>query len=170
MGKYVKNFGEYSVKKVKSFMGREGLGYNCDLYRGSKKIGFCMDDAGGGGMYPIEWVDKSEEKLFNDHVASLPKVKSHGMDLTIDQGWFVEELVNEFELQKDVKKMRKQCETKTLYRPLDAKQGQYYIHAVPYSEQVKGAIIKKHGEKVEIFNEVLAAGKIPSVLGTSEIQ
>ena len=97
-----KDFGDYSVKNVKSFMGMDALGFNCNLYRGKKKIAFCIDD-GNGGMLHIDWMhsklpkteneypnkkayDKAwdewkklkaeEEKLLLKHVKKLPKVKS----------------------------------------------------------------------------------------------
>ena len=34
------DFGDYSVKNIKSFIGMEGYGFNANLYRGKKKIAF----------------------------------------------------------------------------------------------------------------------------------
>jgi len=38
----------YSVKAVKRFIGREGHGFNADLYLNNNKIAFVYDDASGG--------------------------------------------------------------------------------------------------------------------------
>jgi hypothetical protein len=168
----VKDFGDYSVKNVKSFMGMEGYGFNCSLYRNGKKVGFCIDDASGGDMHPIQWdrnIDwKEEQRLLNAHVKSLPKVKSSfgngkEMELTIDEGWFVTELVNKWELDRDIRKMKKQCSAKTLFRHSNCKRGSYMILGSPYSDEVKARLIREHGKDVEIFNEVLERGELPSV-------
>jgi len=100
------------------------------------------------------------------HVKSLPKVKSEYCEdgLTIDQGWFITELVNKFEKEKDVRKMRRQCQTKTLYRTPDQGKTQYYIHSAPFAKQFGDALRQKYGKDVEIFNEVFEQGNIPSVL------
>ena len=168
----IKDFGSYSVKNVKSFMGREGYGFNCSLYRDGKKVGSCIDDASGGEMYGIDWdakVDRKEEqRLLDCHIKGLPKVKSSfgdgKMTLTIDEGWFVTELVNLFEKEKEIRKIRRQCLTKTLVRKADMKKGSYSIYNGRYQENFAKLLREKHGEDVEIFNEVFAAGKIPSVL------
>lgn len=181
MSKYVKDFGNYSVKNVKSFMGREGMGFNCNLYRNGKKVGFCMDDASGGGMHPIDWVgtpsthgdsegwDKwrsfrdEEQRLLSEHIKSLPKVNSHGMELEIDEGWFVNELVSEWEQQRDIRKIKKQCQGKTLFRHSGCSFGGYVIMSSIFNDQVRESLKKKYGEDVEIFNDVMAEGKLPSV-------
>jgi hypothetical protein len=171
MANDVKDFGDYSVKNVKSFVGMEGYGFNCTLYRNGKKVGICIDDASGGGMHPIRWDQKvnakEEQRLLNKHVASLPKVKSDlgdkTMTLTIDEGWFVEELVSQYEKEREIRKVKRQCETKTLFRTADMKEGVYSYFRVPYSEKLKAHIINKYGEAVEIFNEVFEKGKVPSI-------
>jgi len=172
MANDVKNFGTYSVKNVKSFQGREGYGFNCTLYRDGKKVGSCIDDASGGEMYPVSWdakVDRKEEqRLLNAHIGTLPKVASSfgdgKMTLTIDEGWFVTELVNQFEKQKEVRKVQRQCSTKTLFRTPTMEKGSYSWYKVPYNERVAKFVREKQGKDVEIFNEVFAEGKIPSVL------
>ena len=171
MPRHVQDFGEYSVKNVKSFQGREGYGFNCNLYRNNRKIGFCMDDASGGGMYPIDWagnIDRQEEQqLLNAHLETLPPVDSDfgGDPLRIDEGWFVEELVNEAERQKDLRKMRRQCQTKTLFRLDGDNRGAYHILNAPCDEATRRHLQRHYGERVtEIFNDVLESGNVPSVL------
>jgi hypothetical protein len=166
MGISVKNFGDYHVKNVKTFVGMEGEGFNANLYRGKKLVAFVIDNANGGEAN-IQWNDRSEEQLLRDHVATLPKVPSqiqNMQDLTIDMSWFVTDCVHKFLNDKDIAKMQKKCQSKTMYRHKSCKFGQYYIWDVVYSEKVAQALKTKHGADVEIFNEVFAQGKIPSVL------
>ena len=160
MPRYVQNFGEYSVKNVKSFLGMEGYGFNCNLYRGKKKIGFCMDDASGGGMYPIDWLcndAEEEQRLLTEHIATLPPVPSElnpNNPLRIDEGWFVEELVSKWEEEKDERKMRKQCQTKTLYKLRSDNEGRYWTWNVPFNQLAKSYLQTQHGDNLaEIINE-----------------
>jgi len=171
MGMSVKpeQFGDYSVKNVKSFQGREGYGFNCTLYRNGKKVGSCIDDASGGEMYPISWernVDaEAEQKLLDEHITTIPKVKTdRDIELTVNEGWFVTDLVTYFELQRDVRKMAKQCKTKTLFRTPEQNRGSYSIIPSPCDDRMREHIRKKYGD-AEIFNDVINEGNIPSVLG-----
>lgn len=191
----VTNFGDYSVKNVKSFMGREGYGFNANLYRGKKKVAFCMDSA-NGGMLDIDWVvgkipapkdsyptedaysqawaeyrtaNKEEEDLLDNHIATLPPANSDFSEdgLTIDADWFITDCVSKFEEEKDLRKMRKQCVTKTLFRQVNANAGSYQILSVPCDDDVRARLHRDFGEDVEIFNDVLANGGIPSILNVS---
>ena len=165
----VTNFGEYTVKNVKSFMGREGLGFNCNLYRKNKKVAFCFDDAGGGDAC-INWIeggyDGEESQLLKKHIATLPAIKSEYTDqfLTISMDWFVTDCVSKWEQNRDIRKMKRQCQTKTLFKASKYKNRQYTILNVPYSNSTKQRIQDKYDKDVEIFNDVLAKGDIPSVL------
>jgi len=164
----ITNFGDYSVKGVKSFQGREGLGFNCNLYRGKKKVAFCYDDASGGEVR-IDWLEgrnSQESKLLERHVDSLPKVNSQfdGVGLlTIDDGWFVSDLVAKWEAESDIRKLRKQCSTKTFFRTPTQEKGQYSYYKAPISDALRTKIQRENGDDVEIFNDVFAAGNIPSV-------
>ena len=43
----------FTVKNVKSFQGRQGIGYICDLYRNNEKVATAEDYADGGYPYGI---------------------------------------------------------------------------------------------------------------------
>lgn len=170
MSKHIENYGEYSVKKIKSFMGQDTLGFNANLYRGKKKVAECVDD-GGGGEVNIYWIDKSEQLVLDSHCKSLPQLDTEfqtkektPMTLTVDPELFVSELVGKAERERDANKMRKQCLTKTLYRGSKMGYGKYIILSSAYEPKVKDNLKKKYGDDVEIFNEVFALGGIPSVL------
>jgi len=164
----VTNFDDYSVKKIVQFEGMEGAGFNCDLYRGTKKVAFCRDN-GNGGDVTVRWSDKTEEELLLTHVASLPPIPfDYGgglkKDLKIDEGWFVSDLVAKRGMEKELKKLRKKCEKATLYRiPNKHRTNEYTEWPVIYSDKARASIVAKYPD-AEIFNDVLAKGQIPSVL------
>ena len=188
----VSDFGDYEVKGVKSFIGMEGYGFNATLYRKGKKVAFCID-SGDGGMVDIQWLVKSpknreeypseeaykaaweryhaavkvEQDLLDAHLKTLEPVPCEWGDkkpLKIDEGWFVADCVTKWEREKDIRKMQRQCKTKTLYRTKDSNQGAYMIIAHVFDDKVRDHLRNKHGADVEIFNDVLANGGIPSVL------
>jgi len=189
----VTNFGDYSVKSIKSFMGREGLGFNANLYRGKKKVAFLRDDANGGEVdidwvtgknpqtredYPTEiawnkaWAkyhsaNKVESDLLDTHLKTLPNIDSNyeGVEpLVVDAGWFVTDLVSKWESEKDLRKMQRQCRTKTLFRQSNAGQGRYQILNAVCDDAVRARLHRDFGQEVEIFNDVLANNETPSVL------
>jgi len=166
MANDVKDFGDYSVKNIKSFVGHDGYGFNANLYRGKKKVAFCLDDARGGevDIQWLDWKDRTEAKLLDAHVATLPKVEAHGLTLTIDAGWFVSELVTKWEDEKELRKLQKLCKTKTLFRQADSKSNSYFVLPAILTDALREHLKQKHGNDLEIFNDVFAEGKVPSVL------
>jgi hypothetical protein len=171
---YVKNFGNYSVKNVKSFMGREGYGFNCNLYKGKKMVAFCYDDASGGPV-DIDWLPKeypqvedktawaayrekcqAEKAELQSHLDTLPEVdwENDGFSLKIDMGWFITDLVSKWERERDERKMKKRCQTKTLFRTAEQQEGQHWEINRPIDDRVRNHINKKYGDQlVEIIND-----------------
>ena len=124
----------YTVKGIKTFVGMEGHGYNASLYRDGKLVAFVIDDASGGSLQ-IEWKDVSnglvevetkdykgnpwvvkmtnEEKALHEHATSLPPSVCDWIDpdtgrpaeLSMTSELFIEGLVNDALLIKDVAKM-----------------------------------------------------------------
>ena len=89
----------YQVKKIVLFRGREGEGYNCNLYRGNAKVAEVIDDASGGEVdfnwtdlestrvetngidykdEPRVFKDTPEESLFRTYCLGLPKWDCNG--------------------------------------------------------------------------------------------
>lgn len=124
----------YTVKGIKTFVGMGGHGYNASLYRDGKLVAFVTDDASGGPLQ-IEWKDVSdglveveakdykgnpwvvkmtnEEKALHEHATSLPPSVCDWVDpdtgrpaeLSMTSELFIEGLVNDALLLKDVAKM-----------------------------------------------------------------
>lgn len=161
------NFGEYSVKNVVSFVGMDGYGFNANLYRGKKKVAFCVDD-GNGGEVNIHWEDGyngEESKLLTEFVKTIPPVPCdiEGVEsIAVDVSFFVSCLIDVYENQKLIKKLKKQCETKTLFRIPNQRSGEYFVKTLQYSPNI-AQIIRSRYPDAEIFNEVFANNKTPSI-------
>lgn len=102
----------YEVKNVKSFIGREGHGFACSVYKDGKKIGEALEPADGGPM-DFRWTERISEIELEAHVLTLPKIKvfEEEIDLTIDI--FITDLVEKYEFYK---KVRKDCKKYWMFR------------------------------------------------------
>lgn len=97
----------YSVKNVKTFMGTEGYGYNCNLYRDGKKVAEVVDTA-DGGLVNFYWEAKGEAELFRQYALTLPKIdmSKWGMaDVPQDIDTAIGGLVDEYENTKRIKRL-----------------------------------------------------------------
>ena len=166
------------MRKVKTFRGREGDGFNAELCRDGKPVAFVMDDA-NGGMYRWEWYDRSEPRVkktvegydgkpfertmtpeeakLEDHVATLPKesweydAELHAVTDEIFVGGLVDDVAND-------KRMKRLCKTKVLFRLAGDKEGEYRTVKAAYDARVKEWMAGKYGDKVvEVLNDKYAA-------------
>jgi hypothetical protein len=64
----------FEIKKLKSFMGNEGYGFNAELWMDGRKAAFVIDDASGGG-FQWHWENELLEQKFHDYVKALPVEK-----------------------------------------------------------------------------------------------
>lgn len=170
------NKGGYAVRKVKSFRGMEGLGFNAELVRDGISVAFVMDDA-NGGEYHFEWYDYKalrvavkgvnlmgeafeyqgtpEEALLQGHLNSLPAEEDefNHKRYPVGADGFVGALVDAHENDK---RFRRLAKLKTLFRVKGDKPDEWRTINSPYSAAVKKYIIEKHGAEVEvIYNETI---------------
>lgn len=108
----------YSVKNVKTFVGMEGQGYNATLYRDGVAVATVIDDATGGPIM-IQWKDlsvaKDEDALLERTAKAMPPMvcsfNEPGTDqpatLEMTGDLLVEELVNDFILLRDMRRLTK---------------------------------------------------------------
>ena len=95
----------FSVKSVKTFWGRDGVGVNANMYYNNKKIGSIID-SGNGGPLDIYYDHRNEYKqVVKDFLFTLPK-----SDDQHDQEDLWNELINEYLLIKDFKKAMKKIQ------------------------------------------------------------
>ena len=106
---------DFSVKSVKTFMGREGIGINANMYFKNKKIGHIID-SGNGGCLDIEyyigdkWTSKNPD--VDKFLSKLPTYKSDGSlngvrlrpEYSFDEEEMWNVLVDEYLIVKDFKK------------------------------------------------------------------
>jgi len=97
---------KYTVKNVKIFMGREGYGYSCSLYKDGKNIGTVTDTADGGPA-DLYLNSRELEDELRDYVNSLPLGIFDGMEFAVSVESFVGELVDEFQNAKQLAKLTK---------------------------------------------------------------
>lgn len=115
---------DFTLKSVKQFRGREGNGFNADLWCQGKKVAFACDDASGGEMQ-IEWIGQTRftppdfmkaflmspealkignerERAFRKRMPEL--YKNESMPSRWCEADFIEYLLEQFELDKMAKK------------------------------------------------------------------
>src|ERR1035437_5586271 len=89
-----------TVRKVKTFQGRKGEGFNAELVVDGKPVCFVIDEA-NGGMFHYDWYKgtDTEEAMFDAVVANLPeRPYGHGMAgmFKPDADSLMDDLVNKY--------------------------------------------------------------------------
>ncbi|ADY14175.1 hypothetical protein [Sphaerochaeta globosa] len=105
----------YEVKSVKSFMGTEGYGYNCNLYRDGKKVAEVVDTADGGAVN-FYWEAKGEAEDFHQYALNLPMIdmSKFGLaDVPQDIDTAIGGLVDEYE---NTKRLKALCSKNWVYK------------------------------------------------------
>ena len=116
---------DFSVKSVKTFMGREGIGVNANIYYQNRKIGHIID-SGNGGCLDItyytkvngkdKWIPKNS--VVDNFVSKLPTYKYdgglNGVKLRPEHSFDEEDmwnaLVDEYLFVRDFKKAMKKIQ------------------------------------------------------------
>lgn len=156
----------YSVKNVKTFMGREGEGFNATLYRGKKKIANVYNMA-DGGIFSYDFFDSPpntkrvsmkvrnfqgkfldnvgtpEENLLQEFVNQLPKDEQYGFFPDMDT--FIDDLVYDFLNDKKFDRLSK---TKILFRTTDTPKGNWSVIKMPYSDKLASQLKAQFGKKL----------------------
>ena len=144
----------YQIKNVKSFQGREGLGFECSLYKDGKKIGIVTDTA-NGGMTDF-YLDKGEKELLDKYCETLPPIVFDGRDFEMPASCdtFLSGLVDEWDKQQQIKRW---CRTKTVFSLAGDAPGNYRTINSKYCLKVKKHILNKYKDKnPTICNETVA--------------
>ena len=125
---------KYTVKNVKSFMGREGYGYSCSLYKDGKNIGTVTDTADGGPADLYLTSIELEQEL-RDYVNTLPSFKFEDMDIPQSVETFLDSLIDEYQNAKQLAKLTK---NNWVYRFKD-KEGKF----ISFSKKLDKALIEQ---------------------------
>ena len=157
----------YTINALKSFVGREGYGFNCNLLRNGKKVAFVQDMADGGEIrfdwicpkncLPVECEHNDgtkytenrnvEEILLRNHISTIEEYKEGSRG---DMDCFVAGLVDEYENEK---KNKAKCKKNIMFRSSD---GHTYSVKGQYNEQNKKTLMARYPDIVEFINERFA--------------
>lgn len=96
------------IKSLKTFRGMEGSGYNASVYSNGKKVFDVIDDATGGELMidAIGEAGKKAEAELKALCATLPKDESYGVAIDITVDIYLDDLINEYNLQKKLARCR----------------------------------------------------------------
>lgn len=91
----------YTVENVKTFTGREELGWECSLYKDGQRLGTVLDDAHGGNL--MFSISRTEIETLEAYCKTLP-IRPWGIDgdkvdpegCVVDREIFVSDLVAYF--------------------------------------------------------------------------
>jgi hypothetical protein len=112
MTKHPSPLAAYSVRKVKTFIGMEGEGFNATLCRDGKPIATVIDDA-SGGCIDFRWIVAAEETALEAVWQQIPPTQFEGMSVTFNADTLVCCLVDQYLNDKRLKRIAKK---KTLFR------------------------------------------------------
>lgn len=101
----------FTLKSIKTFMGRDGYGCQGNIYYKGKKVGW-YNDAGDGGMADIDFDGTFEQRKAMEQVLTdtmYEYYKEHPLtgeyaDLPVDNELFMAELVKLIDFEKFYKK------------------------------------------------------------------
>ena len=162
---------KYTVRKVKTFVGHEGHGFNAELLRDGVPVAFVIDDANGGEV-SFDWYDRDErvpyeferhgdgktvtlkipkeEATLREHIKGRTATAfGETFPLTIDV--FVGGLLDAHKMAASLKR---RCKSSTCYRLVGQEPGEYMQTTVKYSKEIGDKLRAKYGDKLEcIYNE-----------------
>jgi hypothetical protein len=100
----------YTLKAIKTFTGREGYGFNANLYKGGKKIGMVRDMA-DGGCYHYD-LPKDDIRVLQDDISDLGEVSVKLGEYSFNEklselDTFVSHLLGDIEQDKQLRKLVK---------------------------------------------------------------
>jgi len=170
---------DYSLKAVKTFVGRDGYGLNANLYKGKKNVATIFD-AGDGGEMDINWVDfkedeveitetgfsgekntypgTPEQKILIDLISKEPPQKYGeeyskvlGEEYYLTVGTFISDMRDEYE---NVKKIKSCCRKNVCFRLKSTDENTFVSYKGDYSPAEKKYLEEEYGDDLlEIYNE-----------------
>tara|TARA_R110000787_G_scaffold275304_1_gene383805 strand:- start:400 stop:894 length:495 start_codon:yes stop_codon:yes gene_type:complete len=159
-----------TVNAVKTFIGREGEGYNCNVFVDGAKVAFARDDA-GGGMTDYDYVGKAHEtrqanysllakaikeypptRIENEKIECLKSIYDKDGNCAQGIDSIIGGAVNSFLINR---KRKSQLKTKVLYIDNTCKDGEYFT--IPHkgnAEKCRAYILAKY-KNVEFLEAVI---------------
>ncbi len=156
---------QYHLKKVKTFNGMEGGGYEADVYLGKKKIAHAFNE-GSGGCDHLHFFDRADRAPFEAFVVAwyeTSTAKTEWQKLTEQYGGDPN-ASNDFKMEswigsiidrmEEEKWLKRNSKTKTPFRLVGDDPGNWRTVNAPISAEVATWIRNKYGDQVEtIYGE-----------------
>ena len=148
----------YSLRKVKTFIGNEGQGFNAELLRDGKPVAFVIDSA-QGGEFEYQWYGGGNAEMLKlrEFAKAQPPVKSGDIELAMDMDLYVGSLLDSY---LEDRQKRTWCKTKCVFRLKGDNAGEYRTIPVPKNNpefllKCISRVKEKYGDRVEeILNEM----------------
>lgn len=119
------------LKKVKTFIGNEGHGFNAEVWIDGVRTCLAIDDASGSIEYQFHVYDQAKFKELEAYVETLPDHtweydgKTHTIPASMEQ--VVEDAMKKFELAKAMKKLEKKFVNHIVWGNKDFKGDYTYV-------------------------------------------
>lgn len=152
----------YKIRKLKSFEGHEGLGFNCELVRDNKPVAYAINDASGGGV-DFRWYDNAQPKVdinTYDHQGKphtykgTPEEKLFVMQANKffyefmgsqhrhNAETYIEGLIDDYTLDRRFKRLSR---TRTIFRLMEDKPDAWRTLDKPYNPHMAKYLDNKYG-------------------------
>lgn len=156
------------IKGLKTWQGRDGYGYQGDLYVNGRKALHFLDEGNGGAVW-VDYFDASGQRSrrqpetgpgaeFLAYVAALP-ADAEGRKPSIDI--VLAGLADEHELSR---RLVRACKSKTLFRVPGDAPAAYREIKKPFTPELRAQVVARHPEAVFI-NETVGNGGGMAALG-----
>jgi len=139
------------IKKLKTFRGMEGMGYNCEVWIDGKKAGSCTDDAHGGALrFEHDWNKETLARL-DAYATSLPPIpfgaELGGGTYQPDADHVIAKAVDEHDFTKKAKRWIKSG--KVVVRDGD----EVFTYKAPLTDALRAKIAKDSKPGYAILND-----------------
>ena len=149
----------YSLRKIKTFAGHEGQGFNAELLSDGKPVALVIDSA-QGGEFEYQWYGGGSVEMLKlrEFARAQPSARCGGIELAMDMDLYVGSLLD---THLEDRQKRTWCKTKCVFRLKGDKNGEYRTIPVPMNMRNQDFIAKcisrikeKYGDNLEeILNE-----------------
>ncbi len=135
----------YSVKGIKSWSARDGIGFTGNLYRGARKVASFID-RGDGSQMDIDYISDEEKKMFLGAVDLTEYA-----DWTEGDAMVIATMCDSYEVRKKVVSHRNKS---TIIKLKDSNYGVLDVVDFPYSEKLAKKLREIHKDNLDyILNE-----------------
>ncbi len=140
----------YGIKKLKTWNGRDGGGFSCDLFKDGTKIGDAINE-GSGGCTSIHFLSRELREEFEAFVAVQPDkvypADAHSEELVCkaDDDSVISDLVDD---ELEARWLKRTMKKYTVISLPDEPKGKYITFKAAFSPEVKAQVLKKYPDAI----------------------